>query len=484
MAFFQRLTTERAALLIAFMLLFAMASRVSVDPDLWWHLRIGEHILESSQPVYADTFSHTNAGVMHRNHSWLAQVVMVGFWRFAGHLGLTVYVSLLATGGMVFLYRAGAGSIYMQGFVLVIGAACAAAFWSPRPQMFTFFFSAVLFFILFELKRNERDRVWLLPPLLWLWGNCHGGYIIGFILIGAFAFGEWINCRFALGESRVQPRKIGKLLWSTLLSLALMPVNPLGLEVLAVPLDTVGIGGLRSYIQEWQSPDFSQPQTWGFILLSLLLFGAILASRRRPDATEWILIIGALFLALQSGRNVSLFAVIAAPTATIHIDQALSRNGWVIERRQRETPRRIIINLTLIVLVALGTIFHLAYVASEKTIEKALLLNFPVNAVRHLKASPLEGNLFNSYNWGGYLIFAAPRYPVFIDGRTDLHRDLLDVYVAAHGKDTWKQIFARWDIRVAILESPSQLADQLNSSSSWRREYADDVASIFVRTIH
>jgi hypothetical protein len=280
----------------------------------------------------------------------------------------------------------------------------------------------------------------------------------------------------------MQPRAIGKLFWSTLLSLPLMPLNPLGLEVFTVPLDTVGIGGLRKSIQEWQSPDFSQPQTWGFILLSLLLVGAFLASRRRPDATEWILIIGALCLALQSGRHLSLFALIAVPVATIHFDQALSRRGWTIARRQREKPRRVIINLMLIALVALGTMMHLAYVAGEKTIEKALLLNFPVNAVRHLKASPLEGNLFNSYNWGGYLIFAAPGYPVFIDGRTDLHRGLLADYLAARGTGAWQQIFDRWDIHIAILESPSQLAAQLQSSSSWRREYADAVASIFVRT--
>ena len=482
MSFLLRLTTERAAIAIAFMLLFAMASRVSIDPDMWWHLRLGEHILETRQPVYADTFSHTHAGALHWNHSWLAQVVMVAAWRSAGHLGLTLFVSLLATAAMVFLYRAGAGSIYMQGFVLVIGAACAAAFWSPRPQMFTFFFSAVSVFLLFELKRKGRDRLWLLPPLLWLWGNCHGGFIIGFILLGAFALGEWINGRFALGESRVPPRKIAKLLRITLLSLALMPLNPLGLQVFAVPFNTIGIGGLRNYIQEWQSPDFSQPQTWGCILLLVALLGAISACRRRLDATESILVIATLCLALVSGRNLSLFAVFAAPIASIHIDEALSRKGWRIPRRIRESPRRVAINLTLIALVALGTMFHIVYVASDKTIEKALLLNFPVNAVRHLNASPLGGALFNSYNWGGYLIFAAPQHPVFIDGRTDLYRDFLDDYVTVFGDDSWRSLFEQWDIRIALIESATHLAMQLDAAVEWRREYADDRASIFVRS--
>lgn len=482
MSFLLKVTTERAAIAIAFMLLFAMASRVSVDPDMWWHIRLGEFILETSQPVYADTFSHTHAGLAHPNHSWLAQVVMAAGWRLAGHLGLTLFVSLLATGGMFFMYRAGAGSIYMQGFVLVIGAACAAAFWSPRPQMFTFFFSAVLIYLLFELKRSGRVRLWLLPPLLWLWGNCHGGFIIAFILLGAFALGEWINCRFALGESRVPVRKISILLRITFLSLALMPLNPLGFAVFAVPFDTIGIGGLREYIQEWQSPDFSQPQSWGFILLVAVLLGAVLASRRRLDATESILVIGTLCLALISGRNLSLFAVVATPIASIHIDRALSRTGWRIPRRIRESPRRVAINLILIALVALGTILHVEYVTNDKTIKRALLLNFPVNAVRHLNASPLEGKLFNSYNWGGYLIFAAPQHPVFIDGRTDLYRDFLDETITRLGAESWRSLFKQWDIRIALIESAGYLAIQLDRAVDWQREYGDDLASIFVRS--
>lgn len=482
MSVLRRLNAERAAMAIAFLLLFAMASRVAVDPDMWWHLRVGETILESGQPVYADAFSHTHAGLVHQNHSWLAQVVMIGAWRLAGHLGLTLYVSLLAAGGMIILYRAGAGSIYMQGFVLVIGAACAAAFWSPRPQMFTFFFSAILVFLLFDFKHEGRDRLWLLPPLFWLWGNCHGGAIIGFVLLGAFALGEWINCRLGLGESRVPPGKIRKLLPIALLSLALMPLNPLGLAVYAVPFDTIGIDGLRHYIQEWQSPDFSQPSAWGFILMLAALAGAVLAGRRRLDATESILVIGALCLALASGRNLSLFAVIAVPIATIHIDEALSRKGWTIPGRPRESPRRAALNLTLIALVAIGALLHLEYVTNEKTIEEAVSLNWPLNAVRHLRSSALAGNLFNSYNWGGYLIFAAREHPVFIDGRTDLYRDFLDEYAAARGADSWRSIFGRWDIGIALIESMSQLATQLSASSEWRLEYSDDLASLFVRS--
>lgn len=482
MSFLLGLTTERTAAIIVPLLLFAMASRVSVDPDLWWHLRLGEHVVETGQPIYTDVFSHSQAGMLHRNHSWLAQLFMYGMWRLAGHLGLTLFVAALATAGMVFLYRAGRGSIYMQGFVLVSGATCAAAFWSPRPQMLTFTFSAFLVFLLFDLKRNGRDWLRWLPLLLWFWGNCHGGYIIGFVLIAAFALGEVINNAFSIGDSPVPAHKIRKLIAITLLSLALMSLNPLALDIFVIPFDTIGISGLRQYIQEWQSPDFRQPFTWGFVILLLLLVGAVLASRRRLDASECIFLGGTFCLALLSGRNLPLFAIAAVPIATRHLDEALTRRGWSLPRRQREQPHRVVINLILIAVVAVGVLLHLQFVSDENTVAAAVSQNWPVQAVRQLNASALKGNLFNSYNWGGYLIFAARQHPVFIDGRTDLHRDTLADYVAAIGTQGWKDVFEKWDIGIALIESTSFLAAQLEASSAWRRDYIDDIASIFVRS--
>lgn len=481
MSFLLGLTTERAAAVIVPLLLFAMASRVSVDPDMWWHLRLGEHIVETGKPVYADVFSHSQAGEPHRNHSWLAQVIMLGLWRLGGHLGLTLFVAALSTAGMVFLYRAGHGSIYMQGFVLVFGAACGAAFWSPRPQMFTFLFSAILVFLLFDLKRKGRDRVLWLPLLLWFWGNCHGGYVIGFVFIAAFILGEITNSAFAIGESPLPARKTRRLISMTLLSLALMPLNPLGLDIFAIPFETVGISGLRQYIQEWQSPDLSQSSTWGFVILLLLLAVALLASRRCLDATESIFLSGALCLALLSGRNLPLFAIAAVPVTTLHFDAAMTRRGWSFPQRKRERPHRVAINLILIALVAFGGILHLKYVSDDDTVAAAISQSWPVEAVRQLNASALTGNLFNDYNWGGYLMFAARRHPVFIDGRTDLHRHTLADYVSALGAKGWRDVFGKWDIGIVLIDSTSTLAAQLEASSAWRRVYTDNIASKFVR---
>ena len=135
------LTIQRTLVLVLFALIFAMAARVPVDSDMWWHLRSGEAILGGSF-IREDSFSHTMTGAPWVNHSWGAQVIMTVLWQAAGSAGLAFYMAALATGGMVFVWLMARGNPYVSAFALIIGAAAAAVFWSPRPQMLSFFFSA------------------------------------------------------------------------------------------------------------------------------------------------------------------------------------------------------------------------------------------------------------------------------------------------------------------------------------------------------
>jgi len=208
-----RLTTERTAAVIVFILLFVMATRVAVDADMWWHLRVGQHIFAAGEMIYADSFSYTFTDAVHRNHSAGAQLLMYSIWELAGYAGMSLFTATLALAGMVFLYRAGRGVIYMQAFVLIFGAASAAAFWSPRPQMFSFLFASILIFLLFDFKRNGRNRLGWIVPLMWLWGNTHGGFALGYVFVAAFMVGEWLNLASGTGDSVMPIAGIRQLLW-------------------------------------------------------------------------------------------------------------------------------------------------------------------------------------------------------------------------------------------------------------------------------
>ena len=478
----RRLTTERSAAVIVFLLLFAMAMRFSVDTDLWWHLRLGRQIVETGQAVYADTYSLTAAGKTHFNHSALAQVVLHGLWRLAGHAGLSFFTALTAVTGLYFVFRAGSGSIYMQGFVLVVGATAAAAFWSPRPQMFSFLFAGLLLWLLLDFKYRGRDRIWWTAPLLWLWSNAHGGYLFGYVLIAAVVVGDLLNAWAQAGDKVIPLGGLRKMLLAALLSLPLLMLNPLGASVYATPLNTLFMPELRQFIVEWQAPDLTEPRSWAFAALMGMVIAAIWSSRRRFDFTEWILLCGTGFMALAAARNVSFFALVAVPMATRHLDDILERAGWRISQRAFESLGRLALNALLILLVAAGVTLRAAYIVDNDAIHDQLTAALPVAAVQHLKSQNYDGHMFNSYNWGGYLIYHLPDYPVFIDGRSDLYGKLLNEYHRiSSAYPGWQAKLNQWQIGFVLIETDGALAQALRADPGWRIDYQDAQASIFVR---
>ena len=479
----RRLTTARCAGLILFLLLFAMALRVSDDSDVWWHLRLGQDFSQSGQAIYADAWSFTAAGQLHYNHSALSQLLLRAAWDLAGHAGLSLFTAFAALAGMAFVYLTCVGGVYPRAFLMVAGAAAAAVFWSPRPQMFTFVMAAALLWLLHGCQRGHDRSLWI-APLMWLWGWLHGGFVLGYALIAAVVVGDLLNRLAGAGERHLPRKTIRRIIMATLASLPLMIVNPLSLDVFAAPLNTIGDAQLGRFIQEWQAPDLRQPDAWPFVALLALLIASALWSRRRFDFGEWLLLAGTALMAMNAARHISLFAVAALPVVSFHLDAIFRRKGWRIPSRQIETAPRLALNLLLLLGVATGLALHLLHVTDARTIDEALSRRLPVAAVRRLHALKLQGRMFNSYDWGGYLIFHARRHPVFIDGRSDLYAPagLLDMYYQmATASDGWRAALDGWRIDFALIETEGRLARALHASPDWETVHSDPLASIFRR---
>lgn len=476
-------TIERAMGIITFMLLFALAARVPVDTDTWWHLRSGETILQSGI-IYTDPFSSTANSQAWIDHSWGAQIILYAVYQIGGLFGLMVYTAGLATAGMVFVYRMSAGSTYLRAFALVLGAAAAAVFWSPRPQMLSFLLSAVVLYVIHLYKRKGIDRLWLIPILMAIWGNLHAGFSIGFIFLGGTIVGEILgNLTNRGGEYVIPWRGVRKLILVTGMSVAALVINPYGLQMLFVPFQTISIGVLRAYIQEWNSPNFQGRETWGFILLLIAVFGAAGASRRRLDWTDFLLVSGTAFLSLLAGRNIAVFAVVAAPVLTYHIDSILSERGWVIRSAKTVTSSRARLNVILVGVIALGAVLKVLLTMEPITVRQALESTLPIQAVAHIRETNPQGTMFNSYNWGGYLLYALPDRLVFVDGRTDLYGDaILTEYLnTATGRDGWRETLDARGIGWVVVETGSGLALNLNEEPGWQRTHEDALASVYVR---
>lgn len=480
----RRLTIERTMLVILFALLFALAARVPVDTDTWWHIRSGEYILQNGF-IYTDPFSYTMRGQPWIDHSWGAQVILYAIWQLGGYLGLTVYMAGLATAGMYFVYRMCSGSAYLRAFALVIGAAAAAVFWSPRPQMLSFFLSAVVLYLLHLYKREHRDRLWLIPVIMGIWGNLHAGFSIGFIFLFGYIAGETLGNLFNPRSEAVIPwRGVRKIVLVTVVSVAALVVNPYGLQMLLVPFQTVSIGALQNFIQEWNSPNFHERQTWPFIALLLAVLGASGASRRRLDWTDFVLVSGTAFMGLLAGRNIAVFAVAATPVLTRHLDSLLQERGWVIQPLKTTTRRMARINLLLVALALVAAAVKTVLVLDDETVQPVLEDTLPVQAAAYMRQEQPPQPIFNSYNWGGYLMYVLPEYPVFVDGRTDLYGDdfLTNRYFqTATGGPGWRDTLAEYGVNTVIIENGSGLARSLGDDADWRLAHEDDLAVVYVR---
>lgn len=264
-------------------------------------------------------------------------------------------------------------------------------------------------------------------------------------------------------------------------------INPYGPVMLLYPFKTAGIQALQAYIQEWQSPNFQSLQVQPFIWLLFLVIAALGLSRRRLAFTDFALVGGFAYMGMLAGRNIALFGLVAPIAITRHLEPVIaalgSRIGFHEPGVERDPGTKGWVNrvlwLILVVTVGLKVSLVLPMRINEEAFEKGL----PVKAVEQLKLSSPPGQLFNSYNWGGYLLWNLPEYPVFIDGRTDLYDDeLVNEWLSvARAEDGWEAILSQYQVNLVLIEPDTPLTGELKDHPAWRLAYQDQIAMLFER---
>ncbi len=474
-------------------LVLIMAARVPLDSDQWWHLRAGAVTWEQRSPVTTDQFSYTREGSRWINHSWLSELLMFLFFRWGDYLGLTFMVVGLAALTVGLIYLQMEGSPLARAFLLVAGIPVIALVWSPRPQMFSLLCFGVLAYLLHLYKRQRINLLWVSPLLFIVWSNLHGGYPLGLLLMFAFIVGEILNRLFyQSGDKNFTRNELAQtIFWLGLSALAVI-INPNWTSMWSIPFRTVGVRVLQDYIEEWQSPDFHEIQQQTFLWLLLATFGVIGLSRRRLDGSDLLSLVIFAYLGMLARRNIAPFGMIAIPVLSRYLPYIrLNYRNRVLSffqnpeiNRKIAKKKSLLINGILIFSITVGVCYKMVYVSSPEIFIQYERQAFPYDAVHWIKANKPKGNLFNSYNWGGYLIWNLPEYPVFIDGRTDLFGDgLLEDYLSLmRGDDGWEQLLDSYEINLILIEKGSALGKALRGSVSWQLDYKDDMAEIYIRT--
>jgi len=460
--------------------LLAMTARPATDPDLWWHLRTGQWIVETGHVPHTDPFSFTRGGSPWISHEWLSEVLFYQLWKFGGPAALIVFASIITTAGFLLLYWRCPGKPHWAAAATVVGALASAPCWGVRPQMFTFTLASLLLWIID--RAGEQPRLLIaIPPMFLLWVNLHAGFALGPALLFLYAMGLMVEA--AMGTtpwSKAYPPAL-RLLAVILFCLALVPLNPSGTQLYRYPFDTLRSPGMRSFIVEWFSPNFHQWLYAPFLIVFVLLLTALASSRSRLKARTLLPLIFTSFAALDAVRHIPIFILLAMPV----IAESLRERSTVLPEPRHSRPPRLRAPFKAIALTLLAgfTVFRYANVIQTQDAREAE--QFPERAIASLQAGHEPTRIFVYYDWGGYAIWKLyPQYQVFVDGRADLYGDvILQQFqtIVQLGKG-WQATLEDWNVRTTMVPPNSALAQALLLDPQWTASYRDNQAIVLVRT--
>ncbi len=484
------LSTRRLFVAILFIALFVLATREIADPDFWWHLSTGKYILETRSVPRVDVFSGTVAGQPWVAHEWLSEVFIYALFTLGSFPALILTFSAIITLAFAFVYARSRGKPYVAAFALLLAALATAPTWGVRPQMISLLLTSVFLWVLEKWRVNVDDHksrpyMWILVPLMILWVNLHSGFALGLAIIGIYLFGAIVEYFTRPRTTQLPNHPTTQLALVFLVCLLVVPLNPNGATMYVYPFETLTSRAMQTYIQEWFSPDFHLVEFQPFAWLLLATLAAIGLSGKRVSLTQTLLLAGAGYAALRSARNIPIFAIIAAPILAEHLWHIVETRGWAAAlAANAQSPRRMaMLNwVLLLAIAAMGAARIGMVVANQNAVERA---KFPAAAVDFLQSQKVTGTVFDSYGWGGYLIWRLyPSARVFIDGRADVYGDAFieDVYLKAYrGGADWRAPLERYGARAVLIEPDAPLAAQLTNDAAWKRVYEDKQAVVYER---
>ena len=456
---------------------------LNMDGDLPKHLTIGKYIAQGHLPPINDIFSYTRFGAPFAPHKWLSGVLFYLSYLLLAERGIVILTSACLALTFTLLYADGVSRARLRLPLLLVvlwGAAISSLHWIARPHIFTMLLLAVWLILNEKLASGEKIRLWYFPAVMLLWNNIHGEFISGFLVTLA-CLGGWM-WEFLFHREAIN-LETGKRIGLALgLSALVTALNPVSLRAWSTVTSWMGNDYLMSRTQETVPPDFQQGAL--SILLAMIAFSMVVAAagRNRLPARMLFLLAGFTAMVLLSARNVHLYGVVipfalARPLGGSREAPLLKRVEDWFERI--ESGARGILWPVVTVLAGIILLAATPLGGSQKFSPRY----FPVQAVEWLKSNPQEGNVFNPFDWGGYISFELyPGTLVFVDSQGDVYgeaflREYEQVVTRAPG---WRDTLKKYDVRWAILPVEWRLFAAL-AGDGWMEVYRDDTAVILVR---
>jgi hypothetical protein len=413
--------------------LFFLRGWATLDPDFGWHLRAGQYFVAHGIPAH-DVFTYTARGFHWIDHEWGNDVVLAALYAVGGYaLAALAYAAIWTVALLIAAPDA-------RLLTFIAAAAALAPFAGVRPLAWTCLLVSVT---LRALATDRRAARWSLPLMFAFWANLHAGFIVGLGLIaGRLVFRE---------------RRVALLALLVLCSLATL-ANPYGPTLYVEIARTLFDPSLHTRIAEWRALAFPASANLFCVLWCAGLAAFDRRASRAVDASPLL-----LAAALSAARNLPLFIVAATRELDGYVTTAL-----VVLRAGPAGPASRFGTAVSTMMLGLALICSVAVAYLPLNLHRES--GYPQAAVAYLRAHPCSGHLFNSYNYGGYLVWRLPTEPVFIDGRMSSWEPFMTNYVSLTDDPAraYNRVFRRYDVRCALLDSQSSKLAATLERSRWR----------------
>lgn len=446
--------------------LLLLGNRLLADPDTYWQIRIGQQIIETRSLPRTDVFSFTMQGQPWISTQWLAQVLYAAAFARAGWAGPVV----LTAGSIAAAFAILAWFVRRRldtapALVLLMAAlAIASPHFLVRPHALAMpVMVAWIAGLVAAADRNAAPSYWLLP-LIVLWANLHGSFILGLALIGPIALDVVLKT-----EAPMRLAMLMRWFMFGLAALGASCVTPYGIEAFLAARNILNLGAALPLITEWRPADFSR---FGAFEACLLLgMAAVLFKGLTLSPMRILLVLGLLHMALAGVRNITVLAlllpiVIAAPLA--------KQIG-----RAKEAPKASGLCAVLVTVAMIAVAVMSSFVMKTNRYAPTSHLAPALAALKANRAS----RVLNDYDFGGYLIWAG--IPVAIDGRTELYGERfmveLDNAMTLKSPDALFNLLASQRIGATLLRRQTPAAQLLDHVDGWRKVFADGDVVAHVR---
>ena len=465
------------------------------DTDLWGHVRFGQAVVAHKHLILNDPYSYSAFGHRWDNHEWLTEFVMAASYNALGVVGLKLwkFACVAATMLLVAVGLAETGaSPTIQLNTLTVVAVATMPQMEFRPQLFTFLLVAAMLTLLARHNYRGEAPLWLLIPMMALWANLHGGFIVGIAILAIYAavtaIDDLINgagFRRGMGLNAL-----------TIVALASTMVTPYGRDTWRPVLRALRNPMTRIAVTDWQPLGFALMRQWqahpagviymlcgiGMILAFLATFALVLRGGDLP-----LVAIAAVLsmAAITAVRNLPIAVIACALPVARHSSLLILRRR---ERASEEAvkalhqPERSAVSPWLALAVAVMLAIRGGIFSPRLRVDKP----YPVGAVAFMQQHDLRGNILGDFDWGEYLIWhAAPGSKVFIDGRYDtvypysVIAQYIDFYFNRTGA---RSVLTAYPHDFILIPPASGAFALMQRQSDWKLIYHDADSALFARS--